>query len=85
MAEMPLVISLLGEYVGFEEAVNTGLTSTLDDPFSELANVVAVNFLALMPAMQIAGDTNRLPCRNRAVGRVDTLAMVCYVDLSLLS
>jgi hypothetical protein len=84
IAEIPLVISLLGEHAKVEEAVNTGLTSTLDDLFSELADVVAVNFLAPVLAMQEAGHANRLPCRRRAVGNaVGTLAIVCYVDLRL--
>jgi hypothetical protein len=79
IAEIPLVISLLGE------AVNTGLTSTLDNLFSELVDVVAVNFLAPVLAMQEAGHANRLPCRRREVGNaVDTLAIVCYVELRLM-
>lgn len=88
---MPLVISLVGECVGVEEAVIAGLTSTLDDPwrtFSEFTNVVPVNFLARVLAMQVAGHTNRLPCRRRAVGiaaaAVGTLAIVRFVDLWLM-
>jgi hypothetical protein len=47
--------------------------------------VVAVNFLAPVLAMQEAGHANRLPCRRREVGNaVDTLAIVCYVELRLM-
>jgi len=79
------VISLLGEHAKVEEAVNTGLTSTLDDLFSELVDVVAVKFLVPVLAMQEAGHANRLPCRRRAVGNaVGTLAIVCYMDRRLM-
>lgn len=90
IAETPLVISLVGRHVGIEEAASTGLTATLDDPWrvaAELTDVVPVNFLALLLAMQVLGHANRLPCRRRAVGNaaaVGTLAIVRFVDLSLV-
>lgn len=82
---MRLVISLVGVHVDVEETVITGLTSTLDGPrrpSPELTNVVPLNFLAVVLAMQVAGHANRLPCRRRAVGNaaaVGSLAIVRFV------